>query len=113
MFRDELVTYQSFPFIDERHATHDSEYQSRCRSPGSRACFGDLTARDALTEILRVGAQKMLTAAIEKEIAVYVAETADVIGEHGRRTRSANTVGDWSSAMVTFRKGRSPRALAP
>ena len=33
---------------------------------------GDITARDALTEILRTGAQKMLKAAIEQEVSDYV-----------------------------------------
>ena len=33
---------------------------------------GDITARDTLTEILRTGAQKMLKAAIEKEVSDYV-----------------------------------------
>lgn len=53
--------------------------------PAAASVFGDLTARDALTGILRVGAQKMLTAAIEKEIADYVAERSDVVDDHGRR----------------------------
>ena len=38
----------------------------------------DITARDALTEILRAGAQKMLKAAIEKEVSDYVNERTDI-----------------------------------
>ena len=42
-------------------------------------------ARDALTEILRAGAQKMLAAAIEQEVASYVAERAGLLDEGGHR----------------------------
>lgn len=47
--------------------------------------FGELTPRDVLTEILRAGAQKMLRAAIEKEVADYVNERSAIVGEDGRR----------------------------
>ena len=46
---------------------------------------GDLTAGDALTEILRAGAQKMLKAAIEKEVVDYVNDRTDITDELGRR----------------------------
>jgi len=45
----------------------------------------DLTATDALTEVLRAGAQKMLKAAIEQEVTDYINERADIVDEHGRR----------------------------
>ncbi|MDA1248566.1 MAG: transposase, partial [Planctomycetota bacterium] len=41
--------------------------------------------RDALTEILRAGAQKMLAAAIEQEVASYVAERAGLLDAGGHR----------------------------
>lgn len=41
--------------------------------------------RDALTEILRAGAQKMLAAAIEQEVAEYVADRTGLVDEDGRR----------------------------
>ena len=47
--------------------------------------FGDLTARDALTEILRTGAQTLLRAAIEKEVADYINERSEIVDEDGRR----------------------------
>jgi len=46
---------------------------------------GDLPAHDALTEILRAGAQKMLKAAIEQEVADYVNDRTDIVDELGRR----------------------------
>ena len=45
----------------------------------------DITARDALTEILRAGAQKMLKAAIEKEVSDYVNERTDIVDKDGRQ----------------------------
>ena len=44
-----------------------------------------ITASDALTEILRAGAQKMLKAAIEREVADYIEERKDLVDESGRR----------------------------
>ena len=46
---------------------------------------GDFIVRDALTEILRTGAQKMLKAAIEKEVSDYVNDRTDIVDENGRR----------------------------
>jgi len=43
------------------------------------------TPRDMLTEILRAGAQKMLAAAIEQEVAGYVAERVGLLDEGGHR----------------------------
>ena len=43
------------------------------------------TASDALTEILRTGAQKMLTAAIEREVADYIEDRKNIVDESGRR----------------------------
>lgn len=43
------------------------------------------TASDALTEILRTGAQKMLTAAVEREVADYIEDRKDIVDESGRR----------------------------
>jgi len=41
--------------------------------------------RDALTEILRAGAQRMLAAAIEEEVASYIADRAGLLDESGLR----------------------------
>ena len=38
-----------------------------------------LTANDALTEILRTGAQKMLMAAIDREVSDYINELIDLV----------------------------------
>ena len=46
---------------------------------------GLITAPDALSEILRTGAQNMLRVAIEKEVADYVNERSDILDEDGRR----------------------------
>ena len=43
------------------------------------------TARDVLTEILRAGAQKMLLAAIEDEVASYVSQRVGLLDEDGQR----------------------------
>jgi len=45
----------------------------------------DLPARDALTEILRAGAQKMLKAAVEQEVSDYINDRTDILDENGRR----------------------------
>ena len=47
--------------------------------------FRDLTAGDVLTEILRTGAQKMLRAAIEKEVAEYIDGRSEILDDDGRR----------------------------
>jgi hypothetical protein len=43
------------------------------------------TLHDAVTEILRAGAQKMLAAAIEQEVASYVAAQSGLLDESGHR----------------------------
>lgn len=44
-----------------------------------------LPTSDALTEILRAGAQKMLRAAIEREVTDYILDRRDIVDESGRR----------------------------
>ena len=48
--------------------------------------------RDVLSQILRNGAQKMLQAAIQKEIDEYLQDRSGIVGEDGRRlvVRNAN-----------------------
>ena len=46
---------------------------------------GPGTTRDALDEVLREGAQRMLRQAIEAEVAAYIDEHQDERDEHGRR----------------------------
>lgn len=53
--------------------------------PIAESSSGLDTPRDALTEILRAGAQKMLAAAIEQEVASYVAERSGLVDESGHR----------------------------
>ena len=43
------------------------------------------TPKDALSEVLRTGAQRMLTAALEAEVAAYLAEFAEARDEAGHR----------------------------
>lgn len=43
------------------------------------------SSSDALTEILRAGAQKMLAAAIDQEVAGYINDRNGVVDENGRR----------------------------
>lgn len=45
----------------------------------------DATPRDALTEILRSGAQRMLRTAIEREVAEYIEDRQNIVDESGRR----------------------------
>ena len=51
----------------------------------AESCSGSDTPRDALTEILRAGAQKMLAAAIEQEVSGYLAERVGLLDEDGHR----------------------------
>jgi len=44
-----------------------------------------MTSRDVLAEILREGARRMLTEAIEQEVAEYLTEHADAVDADGRR----------------------------
>jgi hypothetical protein len=63
----------------------DQNTNSVIEDTAATSNFGDLTAGDALTEILRTGAQKMLKAAIEQEVLDYVSDRVDIIDELGRR----------------------------
>lgn len=49
---------------------HDSNFHNK--ETTSSSDFADLTANDALTQVLKAGAQKMLKAAIEHEVSSYV-----------------------------------------
>jgi hypothetical protein len=57
----------------------DQNTNSVIEDTAATSNFGDLTAGDALTGILREGAQKMLKAAIEQEVLDYVNERTDII----------------------------------
>lgn len=46
----------------------------------------DLTSKDAITEVLRRGARRLLAVAFEDEVEAFVAEFADVRDEQGRRS---------------------------
>ena len=60
------------PSHSERHATVIERNDSAANDPTSESISDSETPRDTLTEILRAGAQKMLAAAIEREVASYV-----------------------------------------
>lgn len=47
--------------------------------------FRATTPKDALTEVVRVGAQRMLTAALEAEVETYIEGLKQVVDEQGRR----------------------------
>ena len=63
------------------HGTNSSAVDAT--SPTDSA--GLSTASYALTEILRTGAQKMLSAAIEREVADYIEDRKSIVDESGRR----------------------------
>lgn len=50
-----------------------------------RSVIPALESRDAMTEILRAGAQKMLATAIQEEVEEWLAQRAHFRDEHGRR----------------------------
>ncbi len=87
VFRDELINSQRSQLISKgtppviKSINSVKEDTPAVPVPDS----GDITARDALTEILRTGAQKMLKAAIEQEVSDYVNDRTDIIDELGRR----------------------------
>lgn len=47
--------------------------------------FRATSAKDALTEVVRIGAQRMLTAALEAEVETYIEGWKHVLDERGRR----------------------------
>jgi transposase-like protein len=47
--------------------------------------FRATTAKDALTEVVRIGAQRMLTAALEAEVETYIEGLKHVLDEQGHR----------------------------
>ena len=47
--------------------------------------FSATTAKDALTEVVRIGAQRMLTAALEAEVQTYIEGQKHVLDEKGHR----------------------------
>jgi len=52
--------------------------------------FRATTTRDALTEVVRLGAQRMLTAALEAEVETYIEEHKHVLDAKGRRLVERN-----------------------
>lgn len=60
------------------HATMSEVTSSTIEFPVS-------SSRDVLTEILRAGAQRMLSTAIEAEVAEWITSHAHLVDEHGRR----------------------------
>ena len=77
--------FNKFPGHFERHATMLQSNDSSGDDPIAEMSPGLDTPRDMLTEILRAGAQKMLAAAIEQEVAEYVADRTGLLDEGGRR----------------------------
>jgi len=54
-----------------------------------------VSAGDVLTQALRAGPQKILAAAIEKEVANYISKRSEIVDEDGRRL----VVGDQSRLL--------------
>lgn len=71
--------------------------------------FGDFTARDALSEILRAGAQRMLRAAIEKVVADYINDRTHITDVNGRRL----VVRNGSLPEREILRGVGPVAVSP
>ena len=77
--------FNKIPSHFERHATMFESNDSSGNDPIAESISGQDTPRDALTEILRAGAQKMLAAAIDQEVASYVAARSGLVDESGHR----------------------------
>ena len=71
--------FNKIPSHFERHATMIEINDSAVNGPTPEV------PHDALTEILRAGAQKMLAAAIEREVASYVETREELTDDAGRR----------------------------
>jgi len=71
--------FNKIPSHFERHATMIEINDSAVNDPTPE------TPRDTLTEILRAGAQKMLAAAIEREVVSYVEKREELTDDAGRR----------------------------
>ena len=77
--------FNKIPSHFERHATMFESNDSSGNDPIAESSSGQDSPRDALTEILRAGAQKMLAAAIDQEVASYVAARSGLVDESGHR----------------------------
>ena len=71
-----LVVYD--PILTRRNATMQEVITTRVPFPSTGS-------RDALTEVLRSGAQRLLAEAIEAEVAEWIDSHAHVTDEAGRR----------------------------
>jgi transposase-like protein len=60
------------------------EYATMAESTTQSLAFPGSTAKDVMTEILRKGAQQMLTRAIEEEVAEWIEQRADLHDAQGR-----------------------------
>ena len=77
--------FNRIPSHFERHATMFESNDSSGDDPIAESSSGLNTPREALTEILRAGAQKMLAAAIDQEVASDVAARSGLVNESGHR----------------------------
>ncbi len=85
VFRDELINDQRSQLISKGTPPVIKSINSVIEDTPATQNSVDFTTRDALTEILRAGAQKMLKAAIEQEVSDYVSDRTDIVDEKGRR----------------------------
>jgi hypothetical protein len=67
------------------HNHHSQEYATMSESTNATIEMPALAARDVLTDILRQGAQQMLAAAIEAEVAEWIAKHCELVDEQGHR----------------------------
>jgi hypothetical protein len=71
VFRDELIKDQRSQLISKGTPSVIQNNNFTVKDTPQGTDSTDLATRDALTEILRAGAQKMLKAAIEQEVTDY------------------------------------------
>ncbi len=64
-----------------------------------------------IDEIVREGARRMLAAALEAEVAAYIAAHADQLDERGRRLVVRNGRAEPRQVLTSARGGRGGRAV--
>jgi putative transposase len=71
---------------------------------GSSVALPSVAATDVLSEVLRAGAQRLLTEAVQAEVAEWIESHRDVVDEHGHRL----VVRNGSSPQRTILSGLGP-----
>ena len=68
------------------------EYATMAESTTQSLTFPESTAKDVMTEILRKGAQQMLTRAIEEEVVEWLQQRTDLCDAQGRHQVARNPI---------------------